>query len=175
MSAPSGYRIRPARAADVAALAEIEQQAGELFRTVGLDVVADGFSPPLDDYRRAIVGGSAWLAETTAGVPAGFAIAGSLDGAGHLIDLDVHPDHGRRGLGRALVQTVVAWARARALPEVVLTTFRDVPFNGPFYRAQGFVPFAPGADRPGLLAARAHEAAIGFDAASPRIAMRLPL
>lgn len=175
MSAPAGYRIRPAEAADVAALAEIERRAGARFRAVGLDAVADGFAPPVDGYRRAIAAGTAWLAATTAGEPAGFALAGVLDGAGHLIELDVHPDHGRRGLGRALVATVVAWARSRALPEVVLTTFRDVPFNGPFYRAQGFVPFAPGADRPGLLAARAHEAAIGLDLQSPRVAMRLPL
>jgi GNAT superfamily N-acetyltransferase len=174
-TAPPGYRIRVARPGDVQALAEIERRAGELFRTVGLDMVADGFSPPLDDYRRAITAGTAWLAETVTCVPAGFVIAGVLDGVAHLVELDVDPDHGRRGLGRALVATVVAWARSRALPEVVLTTFRDVPFNGPFYVAQGFVEFLPGADRPGLLAARAHEAAIGFDAASPRIAMRLPL
>lgn len=51
-------------------------------------------------------------------------------------------------------------------------TFR---FNGPFYRTQGFVSVVPGDGRPGLLAARAHEARIGLDAAAPRIAMRLPL
>lgn len=175
MSLPDGYRIRPARQADVAALAEIERAAGELFRTVGLDIVADGFAPPLDAYRRAIAAGSAWLAETRSAEPAGFVLAGTLDGAGHLIELDVHPDHGRRGVGRALVATVVEWARREGYRELVLTTFRDVPFNGPFYRAQGFAEFAPGADRPGLSAARAHEAEIGFDAASARIAMRLVL
>lgn len=174
-TAPPGYRIRAARPEDAAALARIERRAGALFRSVGLDVVADGFSPPFDDYRRAIDAGTAWLAETAAIEPAGFALAGMLDGAGHLIELDVAPGHGRRGLGRALVAVVRNWARDRGLRELVLTTFRDVPFNGPFYRAQGFVPFQPGADRPGLLAVRAHEVAIGFDAAAPRVAMRLPL
>jgi len=38
--------IRPARVADVPALREIERAAGETFREIGLDVVADEEPPP---------------------------------------------------------------------------------------------------------------------------------
>ena len=48
------------------------------------------------------------------------------------------PEHGRRGVGRALVDEVVAWTAAQDLPSVTLTTFRDVPWNGPYYEKLGF-------------------------------------
>jgi ribosomal protein S18 acetylase RimI-like enzyme len=61
-----------------------------------------------------------------------------VDGEGHLDELAVTPAHGRRGVGRALVDEVLAWSAARGLPSVTLTTFRDVPWNGPYYEKLGF-------------------------------------
>jgi predicted N-acetyltransferase YhbS len=52
--------------------------------------------------------------------------------------LAVTPAHGRRGVGRALVDEVVAWTVARELPSITLTTFRDVPWNAPYYEKLGF-------------------------------------
>jgi ribosomal protein S18 acetylase RimI-like enzyme len=47
----------------------------------------------------------------------------SLHGpAGVLHDLVVHPDHRRRGLGRLLVQAILASLRSRGAPRVVLST-----------------------------------------------------
>ena len=53
-------------------------------------------------------------------------------------ELAVTPAHGRRGVGRALVDEVLAWSAAQGLPSVTLITFRDVPWNGPFYEKLGF-------------------------------------
>jgi hypothetical protein len=54
-----------------------------------------------------------------------------------------------------------------------LTTFRDVPWNGPYYAALGFTAVD---DRsPGLMAIREHERAIGDDDFGPRFAMRKDL
>jgi len=77
-------------------------------------------------------------------IPVGFAhVVVHEDGVAHLEEVDVHPDHARRGLGRRLVQTVCAWATSRGYHAVSLTTFRDVPWNMPFYTGLGFVPVAP--------------------------------
>lgn len=40
----------------------------------------------------------------------------------------------RQGLGTALLEAVCSWAKARGFPAVTLSTFRDVPSDGPFYR-----------------------------------------
>ena len=60
-------------------------------------------------------------------------------GAAHLEQLAVHPDHARRGIGRALLRAGCAWAKAKGYPEITLATYRDVPWNGPFYASEGFV------------------------------------
>jgi ribosomal protein S18 acetylase RimI-like enzyme len=72
------------------------------------------------------------------GAVIGFAVACVIDGEGHLDELAVTPVHGRRGVGRALVDEVCAWSAAQGLPSVTLITFRDVPWNGPFYEKLGF-------------------------------------
>ena len=60
-----------------------------------------------------------------------------------------------------------------ACAAVTLTSFRDVPWNAPFYQRVGFevVDDPP----PGLAAVRAAERAEGFDRFGPRVAMRLVL
>jgi len=44
-----------------------------------------------------------------------------------------------RGVGRRLIGHVIAWARAEGFVSLSLTTFRNVPWNGPFYASLGFV------------------------------------
>ena len=56
----------------------------------------------------------------------------------HLAELDVLPAHGRRGVGTALVRAVDEWARSGHFTEITLTTYRDVPWNAPFYAGLGF-------------------------------------
>jgi predicted N-acetyltransferase YhbS len=56
----------------------------------------------------------------------------------HLEEIDVRPEHGRRGLGRRLVRAVCTWAESNGYQAVTLTTFRDVAFNMPFYARLGF-------------------------------------
>ena len=82
--------------------------------------------------------GRLWVA-LAGDAPVGFAhVVVHEDGVAHLEEVDVHPDHGRRGLGRRLVQTVCAWATSHGYDAVTLTTFRDVPWNMPFYARLGF-------------------------------------
>ena len=108
------------------------------------------------------------------GEPVGFALVELLDDAAHLEEIDVHPDHGRRGLGAALVDAVCGWARDAGLPAVTLTTFRDVPWNGPFYARLGFREVAAGRMGPEL-ADLVHEEAEQGLSPERRIAMRREL
>jgi GNAT superfamily N-acetyltransferase len=107
--------------------------------------------------------GQVWVAADAQDRPVGFAVVTVVDGAGHLEEVSVHPDHGRRGLGRHLVLTVCRWAQEQGYPAVTLATFRDVPWNAPFYARLGFQVLAEKELGPGLLAVRAHETGDGLD------------
>jgi GNAT superfamily N-acetyltransferase len=61
----------------------------------------------------------------------------------HLEEIDVHPDHGRRGLGARLIRHLCHWAAGKGYDAVTLTTFRDVPWNFPFYTRLGFEVVPP--------------------------------
>jgi predicted N-acetyltransferase YhbS len=78
------------------------------------------------------------------------------------------------GVGRALLKAVIEWATAHHLAALTLTTFRDVPWNAPFYNRLGFkVLSAPRLDT--RLATLLRKEAEGGFAESTRCAMRLSL
>lgn len=72
------------------------------------------------------------------GDPVGFALARELGGLAHLDELDVVPEHGRQGLGAQLLRAVCHWAAGRGYAALTLSTFRDIPWNAPFYSRHGF-------------------------------------
>jgi ribosomal protein S18 acetylase RimI-like enzyme len=133
--------VRPARVDDVAAMQAAQVLAAERFRDVDDPRIARcADNPPYvaEMLARAAVEHRAWVAVDDLGAIVGFSLAWLVDGEGHLDELAVTPEHGRRGLGRALVDEVVSWTAAQGLPSVTLTTFRDVPWNGPYYEKLGF-------------------------------------
>lgn len=134
----AGYRIARARPEWLGALPAVERAAAVLFEEIGIPEVALADSTSPEEFREAFEDGHLWVALAPDGRPVGFAMVEPLDGAAHLEEIDVHPDHGRRGLGAALVRTVCDWARESGLPAVTLTTFRGVPWNAPFYAKLGF-------------------------------------
>jgi GNAT superfamily N-acetyltransferase len=163
--------IRAATAADDAALQEIEVAAGARFATVGLpDVAADDpFSVAELAAFRAV--GRSWVATDTTGAVTGYAVADVLDGCGHLEQVSVRPELQARGIGRALVETVVAWARRAGYPAVTLTTFVDVEWNAPLYEHLGFRVLTGAEIGPELAARRDEETGHGLDPAR-RVCMR---
>lgn len=162
-----GEPIRPARSDELPALAEIEGRGDAMF-------VAEGWALPPDDeslmrLRRAarvIVVGDP---------PAGFAALEIVDGCAHLETVAVDPERGRRGLGRALLDAAADHARRIGSPTLTLTTFRDVPWNGPWYRRCGFEEMEEAACGPDLRAIREDERAGGLDDVGVRVAMVLRL
>lgn len=168
------FVIRPATIADIDDMRAAEQKAGETFRTVGYDFCADGPNRDPEEHKRVIAAGITFIAETPSGEIAGFAMFELMDGEVHLLEIDVVPEHQKKSLARRLIALGEKWALAKGFDGMTLTTYRDVPWNAPFYRRLGFVEIEPDADRKGLLETIAKEAAWGF-ALRPRIAMRKPL
>jgi GNAT superfamily N-acetyltransferase len=157
--------IRRARPEEFALLRTIELEADRLFETVGIGPFVTDETE--NHFERAA------LTMVTGDPPVGFVCVELVDGVPHIWQLAVHPDHGRRGLGRSLVDAARQWARAEGFDAITLTTFRDVPWNGPFYRSLGFVPLDELTT--GLAAIREHERSIGDDDFGQRVAMRLAL
>jgi GNAT superfamily N-acetyltransferase len=161
--------VRPATAGDLAALPAVEVAAGELFRTIGMDAIADDAPPTVEQLAAAT---AIWVALDHELV-VGYAWVELVDGHAHLEQLSVLPSRGGQGIGTALIEAVVDWARARDDAEVTLTTFRDVAFNAPLYAKRGFVELPERKWTPGLRALVAEETAHGLDPVA-RVVMRRP-
>jgi GNAT superfamily N-acetyltransferase len=92
----------------------------------------------LDFVQQRFQAGQVWVAVDKQDVVLGFAITREVDDTIYLQEMDVDPAHGRRGLGAALVETVCAWAQLQGYKAISLSTFRDLPWNAPFYAKLGF-------------------------------------
>lgn len=163
--------VRPAEPGDLALLGAIERAAGAGFRDLGMDAVADDEPPPpevLGGHQRA---GRCWVVADDADAPVAYVTVDVVDAAAHVEQLSVHPRWARRRLGARLLGTVDDWAGSRGLAWVTLTTFADVPWNGPYYERLGFRVVAPAEQSAGLRRIRDEEAGRGLDR-WPRVAMR---
>jgi GNAT superfamily N-acetyltransferase len=165
------YRLRPGRADDAELLGAVEGAAAARFAEVGLTSIAEGRTTGPAEYRRTAAEGRLWVAEAGEGEVVGLAIAGVVDGGGHLAEISVLPAHGRRGLGAALIREVEAWAVSQGFATLSLTTFRDVPWNRPYYEGLGYEVLLPKRAGPELRAIRAGEVKRGLDNLSPRVCM----
>lgn len=94
--------------------------------------------------------------------PVGFVVVDCLADGFFVVELDVTPEYGRRGIGSTLMHQVLAAAHDRQLAAVTLTTFRHVPWTIPFYRRLGFEIVAPGKYTPDIRAIVNHEERHGF-------------
>jgi GNAT superfamily N-acetyltransferase len=145
------YRVTIARPRDLPLLAPIELAAATLLRGHAPDSVLRETTDERE-LTSALSEGRLWAALAD-DVPVGFAIVNVLRrNLVHLEEIDVHPEHGRRGLGGRLVVAICEWASRRGYSQVTLTTFRDVPWNMPFYVRLGFEA-VPEAEMPAEVAA----------------------
>ncbi len=128
-------RIRAARPDELAALPGVEAAADTLFDALGIGPL------PVPATREELAG--ALVVLVAGDPPVGFCRIDAVGAGAHLEQLSVRPDQGRRGLGRALLRAACAWAADRGHPELTLATYRDVPWNGPFYASEGFEEVGP--------------------------------
>jgi GNAT superfamily N-acetyltransferase len=156
--------------AELAAVAAVGAAAGELFRTIDDPRIARCADDPpysLEELRPWVglvaVGGD--------GTIVGFLLLEVVDGCAHVEEVSVHPGAQGGGVGTALLEAAATWAAAEGLPAVTLTTFRDVPWNRPFYERRGYRVLGDDEVGPELVAKIAEEAAHGLEP-SIRVAMR---
>jgi GNAT superfamily N-acetyltransferase len=136
------YRVRPARGNEVGELQNIDLASATLFRGTGLIDFGPLGEPeqpiPEDRLRKGFGDGLIWVAVDQLDELVGFALCSDRGEDLYLDQLSVLPRHGRQGLGTRLVRRCLQEAEARSFRRVSLSTFRKVPWNGPFYRKLGF-------------------------------------
>jgi GNAT superfamily N-acetyltransferase len=163
--------IRPARPSDLRRIGPIEDAGGPMFaehfgdRTVpaltasapsGAERDGAGFLLVAADDRRLV----------------GFVHVVPHDLHAHLEQVSVLPSYGRRGIGAALVRAAMEEARWAGYDRMSLTTYRDVPWNGPFYAALGFTEVPEDRLEPFQADIRAAERALRLDELGVRVVMQ---
>ncbi len=116
----------------------------------------------LDFVQQQFHAGRVWIAVDCHETVVGYAIAREVDDTLYLQQIDVEPEHGRRGIGAALVKTVCTWAKQQGYEIVSLSTFRDLPWNAPFYSKLGFRPVDEAELKTGFQQIRLKELAAGL-------------
>ena len=136
--------IHPMTPLDVPAICELARRIWQatytgLISQAQIDyMLADRYTPArlraqLEDPDHA------WRIASRAGKKVGFAHASFDAGAGKLDKLYVHPDHQRRGIGRALLADIQVLARNRAATRLCLQVNRGNTAALQAYRRYGFV------------------------------------
>ncbi|HTE39794.1 MAG TPA: GNAT family N-acetyltransferase [Steroidobacteraceae bacterium] len=172
------YQIRFATLGDCMALPALERAAATVFakymEVTGLTPALLAHTKTEADFKSAQHEGLLWVVADLDDTPVGFAMLGRLDADMHIHEIDVHPEHARRGLGASLIQHVGQWARERGVAGITLTTYRHVPWNAPFYERMGFRILDEAELTSALRDIQIHERSMGWKV-SARVAMRLEL
>ncbi|WP_232467662.1 GNAT family N-acetyltransferase [Bordetella genomosp. 9] len=164
--------IRLATPQDLDKLACIERSAASVFRDAGLAWVADSGTMDREALAAMCAGNTLWVAAVQGNIPAtngdepvGFLGAHPLDGQFYIAEVSVARAHQRKGIGARLIKAAIDHAARAGFPAATLTTYRDLPWNGPYYARMGFAevpPLAVGPDHRHKLHA---EAEAGHDLA----------
>lgn len=170
----TGGVIRKARLEDVARLRDIETAAGEAFRTLGMHAIADDDPPSVQELSRYVAAGTCWVSTAAEQQPVAYILVDQVDSNAHIAQVTVHPLYARHGIGSALIDEVASWAAPQRFEALTLTTFRDVPWNRPYYERLGFTVVPERLWAAGIRRLVLTEAADGL-AAWPRVVMRRAL
>ncbi|MFD3165982.1 GNAT family N-acetyltransferase [Herpetosiphon sp. NSE202] len=168
------YTIRRPSQAELSLLPAIEVAAAQLFVPTQHAFIAAWPPASLDDLQAYFAWDGVWVAVDAHDTPVGFALAKIVDAEVYLSELDVHPSHGQRGLGRRLIAAVAAWGKAHGYRSMSLLTFNDIAWNAELYARLGFRALAEAECSPELTTIAQGHIAAGLPA-SARVAMRAEL
>ena len=161
------------RGHDIAAIQCIGIEADERFVAVGHPELADGSTIPAPVAEAALADGRLSVAVVDQEV-AGWIYTTRIDGELCIGQISVAIHHGQRGIGSALLDTVITEARARGERSIVLNAQADVAWNRAWYESYGFVVLPREQWTPALELLAAEQTSTGLDWTS-RIHMRLVL
>jgi GNAT superfamily N-acetyltransferase len=133
-----GYSIRSARIEELTLLAHIEQSAAIRFLDTPYSFLVDAKPLSLGFVQQRFQAGQVWVAVDRQDTVIGFAVTREVDDTLYLQEIDIEPKHGQKGLGYSLVNMVRSWAKLSGYGVMSLSTFRDIPWNAPFYSKLGF-------------------------------------
>jgi GNAT superfamily N-acetyltransferase len=128
----------------------------------------------LETARRKIAAREIIVAIDAPAICAGFVMFEPQPARIYVQELDVLTSHAGRRIGAALIEQVARIARERQLTQLVLSTYRDVPWNAPYYRRLGFRDIETADLDAALIARRDAHIARGLDE-SQRVFMRREL
>lgn len=140
---PAGYQMRAMKDGEQEALWQIDCAAAQRFADHGFPSLAQTSGPPPHTFLAVLEGRGVWVVADATDIPVGFAVAGDLEGLLWLYEMGVHPSHGKKGIGKALLSAVIDHGKWAFYGTMGLSTFRNVPFNEPFYAKFGFMRVDP--------------------------------
>jgi predicted N-acetyltransferase YhbS len=153
--------LRLADPAEVPLIREIERASAQRFIGLMDALAADEPSPV--EILAARIASDGLLVALDAETPIAFVMFRPVEDGLYIEQLDVLPAFAGRRIGAALLDAVAERARASGLKRLTLSTFRDVPWNAPYYRRLGFIDIADDALTPGLVAIRREHLTRGLD------------
>jgi predicted N-acetyltransferase YhbS len=164
--------LRDARADEIEVIQTIEHAAAGRFNAIGMF----GLDDPADseDVAEAIAARQVVVACDGAGGPLGYVRFRPLDEWAYIAQIDVLPSCAGRRIGAALLDEVSRRVAGDGLQGLVLSTFRDIPWNGPYYARLGFVEIPDAELSEALQAIRAEHISWGLDE-TRRVFMQRPL
>lgn len=137
-SKPMEFTIRKAQKGDLKYLNEIELAAAGTFPAGSIPETIRNEALPVELLVKAQSEGRLFVAADSSDKPAGFIVVVKYNDKAFIIELDVHPCHHRKGLGKALISAAVDWAKSHKCNALTLTTFSSIPWNAPYYERLGF-------------------------------------
>lgn len=168
------FRVTTSREADLSALPAIETRAAARFAEHPLTAALCLDAAPPRDFAAAHAQGLLWVARDEADAPVGFALVETGEHGWHLEEMDVLPECSRMGIGAELLREIMEAARQHGAAYLTLTTFREIPWNAPYYARLGFSAIADADLSPDLRERIAREEEAGLPRAL-RVAMRYAL
>lgn len=167
-------QLRDGRIEDMLRIQEIEQASSRRFARIGMaEIAAD--APTSSATLSARIGSRDLVVAADAkDIPIGFAMFSEVDACGYIEEMDVLPSHAGRRIGAALIDEIGRRSEARGLSALLLSTFRDVPWNAPYYRRLGFETIEDKAVSLAMARIRRDHMARGLDEKN-RVFMRRPI
>jgi len=148
--------VRPAHPSEIEIVRDLERASAQRF--IGLmDALAADEPSPATVLAARIDAGGLLVAEVD-GVLAGFVMFRPVGDSLYIEQIDVLPAFERRRIGASLIDAVGA-----RTSRLTLSTFRDVPWNAPYYRRLGFLDIDDKRLAPDLLEIRREHLARGLD------------
>jgi predicted N-acetyltransferase YhbS len=136
---PSKVGIRLAREDEIETLRQIERSAAQAFRLIeAFSWLSVGDVQSAERHRHFIAQGTNFAAVADDDQPVGFLSAEITGREMHIAEISVDHLHQGFGIGRRLIRHAIDAAASRGLDAVTLTTFRTIPWNGPYYERLGF-------------------------------------